>query len=90
MYPGSGFETARGVLDQSVLDRVHLWKKVGAANVDIETTTVLTMTRLYDMHGGALLGIGNDTSSVEGDFLDEAVIYRMAHIGLKTLHNLKI
>ena len=90
MYPGSGFETARGVLDQSVLDRVHLWKKVGAANVDIETTTVLTMTRLYDMHGGALLGIGNDTSSGEGEFLDEAVIDRMAHLGLKTLHNLKI
>ena len=74
MYPGSGFETARGVLDQSVLDRVHLWKKVGAANVDIETTTVLTMTRLYDMHGGALLGIGNDTSSGEGEFLDEAAL----------------
>ena len=37
-----------------------------------------------------LLGIGNDTSSGEGEFLDEAVIDRMAHLGLKTLHNLKI
>ena len=42
------------------------------------------------MPGGALLGIGNDTSSGEGEFLDEAVIDRMAHLGLKTLHNLKI
>lgn len=29
MYPGSGFETARGVIDQTVLDRVHLWKNRG-------------------------------------------------------------
>lgn len=88
MYPGSGFETARGVLDQTVLDRVHLWKKVGAANVDIETTTVLTMTRLYEIHGGALLGIGNDTTSGEGEFLDEAVTARMALLGLKSLRYL--
>lgn len=90
MYPGSGFETALGVLDQTVLDRVHLWKKVGAANVDIETTTVLTMTRLFGMHGGALLGIGNDTSTGEGEFLDDSVIDRMALLGLETLHRLKV
>lgn len=90
MYPGSGFETALGVLDQTVLDRVHLWKKVGAANVDIETTTVLTMTRIYGMHGGALLGIGNDTSSGEGEFLEDEVIDRMALLGLKSLRNLKV
>ena len=90
MYPGSGFETARGVLDQAVLDRVHLWKKVGAANVDIETTTVLTMTRLFGIHGGALLGIGNDTSSGEGEFLDDSVTDRMALLGLESLHRLKV
>lgn len=90
MYPGSGFETALGVLDQTVLDRVHLWKKVGAANVDIETTTVLTMTRLFGMHGGALLGIGNDTSTGEGEFLDDSVIDRMALLGLETLHRLNV
>ena len=90
MYPGSGFETARGVLDQTVLDRVHMWKRVGAMNVDIETTTVLTMTRLFGMHGGALLGIGNDTASGEGEFLEQNVTDRMAHLGLKTLHHLKL
>ena len=90
MYPGSGFETAKGVLDQTVLDRVHLWKKVGASNVDIETTTVLTMTRIYDMHGGALLGIGNDTTSGEGEFLSDEVRDRMAHLGLLALKHLTI
>lgn len=90
MYPGSGFETARGVMDQTVLNRVHLWKKIGAANVDIETTTVLTMTRLFGLHGGALLGIGNDTSSGEGAFLSGSVRERMALLGLKTLHNLRV
>ena len=90
MYPGSGFKTARGVMDQTVLDRVHLWKKVGAMNVDIETTTVLTMTRLFGMHGGALLGIGNDTSSGEGEFLEADVTDRMAYLGLKTLRLLEL
>lgn len=90
MYPGSGFETARGVFDQTVLDRVHLWKKAGASNVDIETTTVLIMTRLFGIHGGALLGIGNDTSSGEGEFLSDEVRDKMAYLGLKSLRNLKL
>lgn len=90
MYPGSGFETARGVFDHTVLDRVHLWKRVGASNVDIETTTVLTMTRLFDIHGGALLGIGNDTASGEGEFLSDEVRDRMAYLGMRSLRNLKL
>ena len=90
MYPGSGFETARGVLDEAVLRRVHLWKKVGAVNVDIETTTVLTMTRLFGMHGGALLGIGNDTATGQGEFLETATTDRMALLGLMTLRGLHV
>lgn len=90
MYPGSGFETAAGVFDEDVLRKVHLWKKAGAVNVDIETTTVLVMTRLFHMAGGALLGIGNDTSSGEGEFLGEKVKDRMAQLGLESLHNLSV
>ncbi len=58
-YAGSGFQTAAGVLDETVSDRVHLWQKAGALNVDAETSTVLVMSRLFGMRGGALLGIGN-------------------------------
>ncbi len=68
-YPGSGFETAAGVLDESVLDPVHLWQKAGALNVDAETSTVLVMSRLFSMREGALLGMGNDLISGEGDYL---------------------
>jgi uridine phosphorylase len=68
-YPGSGFQTAAGVLDESVLERVHLWQKAGALNVDAETSTVLVMSRLFGMRGGALLGIGNHLISGEGDYL---------------------
>ncbi len=58
-YAGSGFQTAAGILDETVSDRVHLWQKAGALNVDAETSTVLVMSRLFGMRGGALLGIGN-------------------------------
>lgn len=88
MYPGSGFETAIGVLDDEVLRKVHLWKRVGAMNVDIETSTVLILTRLFGMQGGALLGIGNDATSGEGEFLSETLTNRMAHLGLWSLRYL--
>lgn len=55
-----------------------------------ETTTVLTMTRLFDIHGGALLGIGNDTASGEGEFLSDEVRDRMAYLGMRSLRNLKL
>lgn len=90
MYPGSGFNTAGGVLDQTILDRVHLWKKVGAADQDVETTTVLTMTRLFNMHGGSILGIGNSVLNGEGEFLTEETTSKMALIALKALHYLRM
>ncbi|MCE5188706.1 MAG: hypothetical protein LLF75_05945 [Eubacteriales bacterium] len=90
MYPGSGFQTAIGVLDEEVLRKVHLWKRVGARNVDIETSTVLVMSRLFGIHGGALLGIGNDTSSGEGEFLERELTDRMALLGLKSLRHLNL
>jgi uridine phosphorylase len=68
-YPGSGFETATGVLDGTVLERVHLWQKVGTLNVDAETSTILVVARLFGMRGGALLGIGNHLISGAGDYL---------------------
>jgi uridine phosphorylase len=85
-YPGSGFETAAGVLDETVLERVHLWQKVGALNVDAETSTVLVMSRLFGMRGGALLGIGNHLISGEGGYLSgQSVLARTALRGLQLL-----
>ena len=90
MYPGSGFRTAVGVLDEEVLRKVHLWKRAGAKNVDIETSTVLVMSRLFGMHGGALLGIGNDTTTGTGEFLEQELTDRMAYIGLRSLRCLNM
>jgi uridine phosphorylase len=85
-YPGSGFETAAGILDETVLDRVHLWQKAGALNVDAETSTVLVMSRLFGMRGGALLGIGNHLISGEGDYLTgQSMLARTALRGLQIL-----
>ena len=84
-YPGSGFPTAIGVIDETVLQRVHLCKKVGALNMDIETSTVLTMAKLLKMRGGAVLGIGNHTVTGEGEFLEPEFTSRLALTGLKTL-----
>ena len=84
-YPGSGMPTAIGVIDETVLQRIHLWKRVGIVNIDIETSTVMTMARLLKMRGGAVLGIGNHITTGEGEFLDDTVISQLALTGLKTL-----
>jgi len=85
-YPGSGFETAAGVLDETVLDRVHLCRKAGALNVGAETSTVLVMSSLFGMRGGALLGIGNRLRSGEGSYLTgQSMLVRTALRGLQLL-----
>jgi uridine phosphorylase len=82
-YPGSGFQTAAGISDETVPDRVHLWQKTDALNVDAETSTVLVMSRLFGMRGGAPLGIGNHLISSEGDYLTEQS--RLARTALRGL-----
>lgn len=68
-YPGSGFPTPLGVLDEDVLKRVHLWKKTGVTNIDGETSTLLVLGRLYGMRAGALLGVGNHLATGDGGYI---------------------
>lgn len=57
------------LLNEAAVERVHLWRKVGALSVDAETSSVLVMAKLFGMRGGALLGIGNHLISGQGDYL---------------------
>ena len=75
-----------GFLDEAVLERVHLWQKVGALNVDAETSTILVMARLFGMRGGALVGTGNHLISGQGDYLSgQSMLARIALRGLQIL-----
>ncbi len=69
-----------------MLERVQLWRKVGALSVDAQTSTVLVMARLFGMRGGALLGIGNHLISGQGDYLSaQNMLARTALRGLQLL-----
>lgn len=82
-YPGSGFPTPLGVLDEDVLKRVHLWRKTGVANIDGETSTLLVLGRLYGMRAGALLGVGNHLTTGDGGYITGQDM--LVSVGLRAL-----
>jgi len=85
-YAGSGYPTAVGVLDEEILRRVTLWRRVGALNIDAETSTVLVMGQLFGMRAGALLGIGNHLVTGAGHHLDaQSDLADVALLGLRRL-----
>ena len=88
-YPGSGYPTAKGVFDDSKISRIHLWKQTGALTMDIETSTVLVMGRLFGIRSGAVLGIGNHACREEGAYMPPETTNTLALLGLKTIRGCK-
>ncbi|ATM05372.1 hypothetical protein B1209_12360 [Raoultella planticola] len=68
-YPGSGFPTPRGVMDEEVLRKVQLFIRSGAMNIDGETSTLMVLGQLYGIRAGALLTVGNHLTKGEGDYI---------------------
>ena len=74
------------LLNEAAVERVHLWRKVGALSVDAETSSVLVMAKLFGMRGGALVGTGNHLISGQGDYLSaQSMLARTALRGLQIL-----
>ncbi len=88
LYPASGYETAVGILDSTPYDRIRLWEKVNTLAVDVETSTVLIMARLFHMKGGSLLGVSNHCITGEGGSLTDETVKGIGKTGLAALHNI--
>ena len=74
------------MLDEEIVRRVALWRRVGALNIDAETSTVLVLGQLFGMRAGALLGVGNHLVTGAGHHLDvQADLVDVALRGLRTL-----
>lgn len=85
LYPGSGYETAVGILAQEPYERVKLWEKLNALVVDIETSTVLIMSRIFNMKGASVLGVSNHCITGEGGYLTDEWVTSVARTGLEAL-----
>lgn len=84
-YPGSGYPTAKGVFESNGVSRVHLWKKAGILTMDVETSTVLIMGRLFGIRSGSILGVGNHATFDEGSYMSPESTRKLALLGLRTI-----
>ena len=81
-YPGSGYPTAGGVFDEQPYRRMELWKKLGILGVDIETSSVLVLSRLFGMQGASVLGVSNHSVTGEGGYLGEDYVRALCRAAL--------
>lgn len=88
-YPGSGHPTAGGIFDTAPYERVKLWEKLDALCVDIESSVVLLMARLFHMKGGSMLCVSNHAVTGDGSFLTEEHVTSVARAALKALVHCK-
>ena len=84
-YAGGGCPTARGIFDPAPIPRLHMWKKTGALIIDIETSAVLVMGRLFGIRSGSLLGVGDHTCREEGSYMSLESRKQLALLALKTI-----
>ena len=84
-YPGSGYPTSKGIFESARIPRLHMWKKAGALTMDVETSAVLVMGRLFGIRSGSLLSVGNHACREEGSYMPPETTKQLALLALKTL-----
>ena len=61
---------------------MELWKKLGILGVDIETSSVLVLSRLFGMQGASVLGVSNHSVTGEGGYLGEDYVRALCRTAL--------
>ena len=84
-YPGSGYPTAGGAFDETPYQRAEMWKKLDILGTDIETSSLLVLSRLFGMQGASVLGVSNYVKTGEGGYLTDERVRQMVRIGLRGL-----